>query len=95
VNEVTGSSLEDYAMSEAFPALGINDGDFYWHSDPSGVTHAYYGLYMTPRQQIKLGLLYLQGGSVGPNARLVSSEYIRLSTTPALENDMQYQDGYR
>ena len=42
VYEVTGSNLEDYALSEAFPALGIDEGDYWWWPDNSGVTNAFW-----------------------------------------------------
>lgn len=63
LEEATGMDARSYANQNLFAPLGIEavgPGD--WGSDPKNVTNGIAGLFLTPRDLAKLGLLYLQDG---------------------------------
>jgi CubicO group peptidase (beta-lactamase class C family) len=55
---------------------------------PTGEAYMGGGLYLRPRDQLKLGQLYLSGG-VWNRSRIVSQDWIRQSTTPFSRFDPQ------
>jgi CubicO group peptidase (beta-lactamase class C family) len=57
----TGLNAADYAKQGLFAKLGIKD--FTWHSDPQGNSVGESSLRLTPRDMLKLGLLYVRGGT--------------------------------
>ena len=64
VLELTGLAPEAYALRSGgvFPALGISWLEYAWLYNSEGVSYGAWGLYMSARQMLKLGQLYLQGG---------------------------------
>ena len=60
VAKAAGKPLEDYAEDVLFRPLGITPGD--WMRSPQGEVSAGSGLELTPRDMLKLGLLYLRNG---------------------------------
>ena len=78
----TGRSLAAYAEERLFTPLGIQRYD--WLADDSGLTIGGQNLRLTPRDAVKLGLLYLHGG-LWEDQQLVPAEWVRQSTTPQVE----------
>jgi CubicO group peptidase (beta-lactamase class C family) len=63
LEEATGLDARSYANKFLFRPLGMTGVlQENWGSDPQGVTLGIAGLYLTPRDLAKLGLLYLQKG---------------------------------
>lgn len=60
VEKATGMRMADYGRVKLFEPLGIKD--VYWASDSNGVTLGAVGLLLTPREMLKFGMLYNQGG---------------------------------
>jgi CubicO group peptidase (beta-lactamase class C family) len=78
LTEATGSSARDFAQAELFGPLGEEAGP--WLTDNSGYCYGGHGLALSGRTMIKLGRLFLDGGTSG--GRLVVSErWVRESTT--------------
>lgn len=81
---VTGRQLDAYADAVLFDPLGIDRGR--WRTTPQGEAIGGYGLYLTPRDMARLGLLYLQGGRWN-DERLLEAEYIEAATTVQSDGD--------
>jgi CubicO group peptidase (beta-lactamase class C family) len=81
---VTGQHLEAYADTVLFGPLGIERGR--WRETPQGDAIGGYGLYLTPRDMARLGLLYLQEGR-WDGKRLLSANYIAEATSPQSAGD--------
>ena len=52
-------TYDDYAREHLFEPLGI---EFSWKRTPKGLADAEGGLYLTPRDLAKIGLLYMRDG---------------------------------
>lgn len=74
VCRLTGQSLTDFLTKRLFAPMGI--GDFYWETCPQGIEKGGWGLYMTPEDLAKLGLL-VQNGGVWNEQRLISQAYLQ------------------
>ncbi|KAJ1455964.1 beta-lactamase/transpeptidase-like protein [Pelagophyceae sp. CCMP2097] len=61
--------------------MGIDASQIEWLANDEAVELSSYGLSMTLRQMVKLGLLYLQGGLAAENVRIVTEDWVRHSTT--------------
>jgi CubicO group peptidase (beta-lactamase class C family) len=71
-------SAADFAKQKLFSPLHIDN--YTWHSDTEGYLHGESGLYLTARDMVKIGILYLQHGRWG-DVQVVSAAYVRDSTT--------------
>ena len=76
--QAMGDSLQGFAASNLFPALGIDD--YVWIEDGTGTTIGGSQLSMRPRDMAKLGLLYLHNG-IWDGEQLVPAEWVESSTT--------------
>lgn len=81
---VTGRQLEAYADAVLFRPLGIERGR--WRETPQGEAIGGYGLFLTPRDMARLGLLYLQEGRWN-GEQLLSADYIEDATTYQSDGD--------
>jgi len=81
---VTEQQLEAYADAVLFRPLGMERGR--WRETPQGDAIGGYGLFLTPRDMARLGLLYLQGGRWN-GEQLLSSNYIDAATTYQSDGD--------
>lgn len=77
VCRLTGETLTDFLTRRLFQPMGI--GDFYWETCPQGIEKGGWGLYMTPEDLAKLGLL-VQNGGVWNGQQLISGEYLQKAT---------------
>ncbi len=82
----------DFAVKYLFHPVGI---DFqHWGRDPQGFFSGGYNLYLTPRNLLKLGKLYLQNG-IWKGQAVIPTEWIQQSFTPAVQTDHpEYNYGY-
>jgi len=83
INELTEMSPRDFAQENLFPQLGITDP--YWNEDQDNVHNGSYDLYLTLREMVKLGQLYLQGG-MSLNNQILSSEWIENATSSQIND---------
>ena len=79
IQEATGISTLSFAQKNLFGPLGISG--VHWPSDPAGITAGGIGIRMTPRDMLRFGYLYLNGG-IWDDAPVVPGEWIETSTTP-------------
>jgi len=78
MKEATGIDLDIYASIHLFEPLGITEWE--WEKSQAGVVATAWGLSMTPLSMLKVGRMYLDGGSYRGN-QVVSTEWVDLSTS--------------
>lgn len=81
---VTGQQLEAWADAVLFDPLGIERGR--WRETPQGEAIGGYGLYLTPRDMARLGLLYLQEGR-WDDEQLLAADYVADATSYQSDGD--------
>ncbi len=59
----TGKDIAESAEANLFKPLGITE--YYWKRTPMGLPDTEGGVYLTPADLAKLGLLYARGGKAG------------------------------
>jgi CubicO group peptidase (beta-lactamase class C family) len=92
VGQVTGKTLESWALERLFPQIGIVR--YRWEKDPAGATMGAHGLYMMPRDLARFGQLILQRGRWN-GTEVVSAEWIDRSTTGGTDSGLvEYDYGY-
>jgi CubicO group peptidase (beta-lactamase class C family) len=72
-----GVSWAAFAESNLFRPLGITS--YVWTAAPDGLTYGAYGLYLRPRDFLKLGLLMLDGGT-WQGAPIIPAAWVAEST---------------
>ena len=77
VKKISGKGLSDYLKARLFDPLGIKD--YYWAKSAEGIEFGGWGLYITPCDFAKIGLLLLQGG-VWNGKRIISKKYVDVAT---------------
>ena len=82
----TGKDIEEYANEHLFRPLGITQ--YFWKRTPTGLADTEGGLYLRPRDLAKIWLLFLRDGE-WDGTPIVSSSWVRESTTPAITVDAQ------
>ena len=84
LTRATGVSTYDFARRELARPLGIDLRP--WQRDPQGIYFGGNDMYLTPRDMLKFGLLYLNGGTVGGRQILsrawIDSSYLPRTTSP-------------
>ncbi len=78
IHAASGSYVDEFATEHLFAPLGIDE--FRWLKDPDGTRHTGGGLFMRPRDMLKVGQLLLDDGT-WDGRRIVSEDWIRRSTT--------------
>lgn len=68
-----GMNTEAFAKSKLFTPLGIKD--WYWQTDPQGISTGGFGLWLRPRDTAKLGYLYLNAGKWN-HRQIVPAEWV-------------------
>jgi CubicO group peptidase (beta-lactamase class C family) len=80
VERATGKPLTQFAQENLFSPLGIRASDLRWNTTLSKSNAATFGqLYLRPRDMLKLGVLFHQGGSWN-GRQVISREWVRRST---------------
>jgi CubicO group peptidase (beta-lactamase class C family) len=77
LRKATGSNVDDYARAHLFGPLGIRD--FEWKHTPLDLPDTEGGLYLTPRDLAKLGLLFLHRG-MWDGRQIVPAAWVEQST---------------
>ena len=90
LTRLTGRSEEQLATETLFAALDIHD--YFWEAGSDGVSMAAHGLQLLPRDLAKLGQLVLDRG-LWRGQRVVSEEWLELSTSEQVLSDSEYHDG--
>src|SRR5271166_3525312 len=91
LEKATHAKLADFAASNLFGPLGIQNVK--WNYSPLGLAMAGGGLRLQSRDLLKLGQLYLNGGSWN-GKRIVSESWVKRSTAPHAQIDEQTNYGY-
>lgn len=93
IEELTGTSLKDYAKHRLFDPLGIEQ--FYWYTNSAGQTGAAGNLYLSTLDFAKLGLLVLNNGKYN-GSQIISPEYIATlwEENFDLRNNNPFADSY-
>ncbi len=91
ISTMTSMNPKEFAMEYLFPQIGINNPT--WTSDTDGISNGSYGLYLTLRQMVKLGQLYLQNGE-SDDLQILSSEWIDKATSTQINTGYAYGYGY-
>lgn len=92
VQQVSGMTAREYAEAKLFGPLGITS--FEWRVHPDGVTQGGWLLYLRPRDMLKLGRLYLDGG-VWNGARILPAEFVQAATTRQFEAKLGVGYGFQ
>ncbi len=82
---VTGKSVEDWAEERLFAPLGITE--HFWGADEGGNSMGAHGLYLKPRDQVKIGRLILHRG-VEDDTPIVPADWLDLATKPQVDPGM-------
>ena len=92
IAKTTGKPEDDYAREHLFEPLGI---EYFWKRTPRGLADAEGGLYLSPRDFAKLGLLYMRDG-IWEGRRILPSGWAKSSTQPLVEtNEKPFHYGYQ
>jgi len=91
LERATGRSIEDFAQEHLFTPLDIQRAA--WQFTPSGLAMTGGGLALCSRDLLKLGQLYLNGGTWN-GKRVLSERWIKASTQPRTQVDDETEYGY-
>ncbi len=80
IKNATGMDIEAFSWKYLFEPLGIDSPPWQWIND-TGVIYAGGDQYMTPREMLKFGVTYLQGGTWG-GQQIVSEGWVEKSAAP-------------
>ena len=89
VELLSGKRFIDYVEERLFSPLGIHN--YFWERGPEGTEKGGWGLYMSAESWAKVGLMMLSGGEYC-GKRILSEEWIRLSTSPQAETPSHLGD---
>jgi|CXWL01.1.fsa_nt_gi CubicO group peptidase (beta-lactamase class C family) len=82
LNAATGESLPE--LFDRIIARPLQFGRYYWNVMPNGEGYLGGGAYLRPRDLLKVGQMYIDGG-VWRGQRIVSREWVERSTSPRIE----------
>jgi CubicO group peptidase (beta-lactamase class C family) len=78
VENAVHMKLPEFAQSNLFGPLGIARADWTWNYDLTNADNEYAQIHMRPRDMLKFGILYANGG-VWHGRRIVSESWVRTS----------------
>ena len=92
VKKISGEGLSNYLDSRLFAPLGIKN--YYWGKSAEGIEFGGWGLYITPCDFAKIGMMLIDGG-VWQRKRIVSEKYVKEATKiHAISNESNYGFNY-
>lgn len=93
VFKATGKKMDQFAQQYLFSPLGILNYD--WRHLRGGMVAAAWGLRLSPRDLVKLGILYMNNGKWN-NAQILDSSFTKQAITPqvARAGNDKTQQGY-
>ncbi len=92
VKKVSGEGLSSYLDKRLFAPLGIKD--YYWEKSAEGIEFGGWGLYISPCDFAKIGMMLAQGGTWN-GKRILSKKYVQNATRKhADSNDSAYGFNY-
>lgn len=80
IKNATGMDIEAFSWKYLFEPLGVDSPPWQWIND-SGVIYAGGDQYLTPREMLKFGVTYLNGGTWG-GQQIVSEDWVANSEVP-------------
>lgn len=93
LKQATGQNPADFIGENLFAPLGITD--WTWEDTPDGLSNGGWGLFLLPRDMVKIGELILNGGRWN-GEQLVAEEWVVLSTQPQVfQVDVGLDYGYQ
>ena len=84
LRNATNMYIDEFASEHIFEPLGIDS--FQWHSFPNGELEAAGGLIIKPRDMMKFGVMYLNGGSWNGNG-IISNSWVEKSSNQYRNNE--------
>jgi len=78
IENATGMKLPDFAQANLFGPLGISGSDWKWNYDLTNADKEYSQIHLRPRDMLKLGILYLNGGR-WQGRQVISEAWVRTS----------------
>jgi CubicO group peptidase (beta-lactamase class C family) len=91
IAKTSGTSLKDFADKNLFGPLGIHN--YIWQTDTSGRYSGGHLLYMTPRDMVKIGYLYLMNGKWN-GTQILPEQWIKESFTEKADSGDGKKYGY-
>lgn len=81
VEKATGRALPDYAQQHLFGPLGIRRADWTWNHELTSANKQFGMMSMRPRDMLKLGMLYANGGRWG-RKQVLPAAWVKESLSP-------------
>ena len=98
LTSATGVSTRDFAREHLFEPLGISTAR--WDRDPQGVFFGGAEMFMTPRDMVRFGYLYLQGGAVESQQgsdqateQIIAADWVDVTTSRRITVTNEYEYG--
>ena len=86
-----GTSMVDFAETHLFQPLQIQTAE--WGRTPTGLPNGGGGLILEPRDMIKLGQLFINGG-MWNGQKIISAAWVDASVQPHVDLNYQLSNGY-
>jgi hypothetical protein len=86
IRKKTSLGLLDFLKPRLFNRIGIDAERLKWIQHPDGLEYGGGGLFATTEDNLRLGQLYLNGGS-WQGQRIISEEWVKAATAKQINND--------
>lgn len=80
IENATHMKLPEFAQSNLFGPLGVSRSDWKWNYDLTNADKEYSQIHLRPRDMLKFGILYLNGGR-WQGRQVISEAWVRTSLT--------------
>ena len=85
LENATGTAYQDYLSERLWKPINAKNAKV-WFNEEAGFPRTYTGLYATPRDWLRLGLLIKDNGKFGGD-QIVSEDYVEAMTAPSRANE--------